>query len=519
MPTSTPSALPPTLPALGAPRPPTQGVRHRVGPKHLVLWLTLLAAVPGLALAQTAAHERATPLSTSFGFETVRLPGNERMGLLGGSLLLEAAPGWWLGPAVYGAASGERGGLFVGGAEMQRRWRFGSRQLVAGLFAGGGGGASAPVGGGLMLRPALTLLQDLGPLQAGLSWSQVRFPSGNIGSSQLGVVLAWDGVFRHADVGRAGAPVGDPGRSGVGVDRLLATVGSYRLRDGITPERRIGLIGGRLERRSDDGAWSWGLESAGAASGGAVGYMEVLGSVGWETAPLPDLAPGLRVGGRMALGLGGGGAVPTGGGPIAKAMLTLSARLSPTLSTGVELGTLRAGDTTLRAPHAQWWLAVELEPTRGGGSTGRLQRSEWTTTLQHYLRAPRLVGSTRPLETIGIKFSRHAGEFVYLTGQAHSAFAGGAGAYSIGLVGAGLSTASVARDWQAGIEALVGASGGGGVDTRGGALVQTVAWAGWQATPSSQWRLGVGALRSLRGPLSTPIVELAWSWSFAQAAP
>ncbi|MDP3086255.1 MAG: hypothetical protein Q8N44_21510, partial [Rubrivivax sp.] len=182
------------------------------------------------------------------------------------------------------------------------------------------------------------------------------------------------------------------------------------------------------------------------------------------------------------------------------------------LTAGVEFGALRAGDTALRAPAAQWWLAADLEPAPGG-TTGprRLERSEWVATLQQYTGAQRKDGSTRPLETIGIKFNRYSGAHLYLTGQAHSAFAGGAGAYSIGLIGAGVSTAPVARGWQVGVEALVGASGGGGVDTSGGGLVQSVAWAGWQATPASQWRIGVGGLRSMRGPLSTPVVELAWN--------
>ena len=511
------------------PSPSLSVVAHRCPARGLesvarTILLALSASLSMPASAQSGAHDRERPLAASLGFETVRLPGGERLGLVGGTLLLEAAPGWWLGPAAYGAASGERGGLFVGGVEVQRRWRFGPRQLVAGLYAGGGGGASAPVGGGLMLRPALTLLQDLGPLQAGLSWSHVRFPSGDIGSSQLGLVLAWDGQFRHADAGRAGAIGSDALRSGVGVDRLLATVGSYRLRDRGSPERRIGLVGGRLERFSDDGHWHWGLESAGAAAGSASGYMEILASAGWELAPLPQVLPGLRAGLRGAVGLGGGGAVPTAGGVIAKAALTLSARLTPTLATGIEVGTLRATDTALRAPTLQWWLALDLEPRRdpGAGSTpsqGGLQRSEWTAALQQYRGAQRLDGSRRPLETIGIKFNRYAGQHLYLTGQAHSAFAGGAGAYSIGLVGLGIASAPAASGWQAGAEALVGASGGGGIDTSGGALLQTLAWAGWQASPASQWRVGVGALRSLRGNLSTPIVELAWTWSFAQAAP
>jgi len=488
--------------------------RRRAAPA----WLALLACTASFgALGQSGGHDRAKPLSTLFGYETVTLPGNERMGLLGGSLLFETAPGWWFGPGVYGAASGERGGLFVGGAELQRRWRFGGTQLVAGFYAGGGGGAAAPVGGGLMLRPALTLLQDLGPLQAGLSWSHVRFPSGDIGSSQLGVVLAWDGEFRYADASRAGETVSDTRRSGVGVDQVVGTVGVYELKHGSTPDRRIGLVGGRLERRGADGRFYWGMEAAGAASGDAAGYMEILGSAGWD---LP-LGAGVRAGVRGALGLAGGGAVPTGGGAIGKAALTLSAQLSPTWSTGVEIGRMWGLDTSLYAPMAQWWLAAALEPTpdAGGSATGRLQRTEWTLALQHYTDAARRDGSSRPLDTVGLKLTRYSTENLYLTGQAHSAYGGGAGAYSIGLIGAGLATAAPVRGWQTGIEALIGASGGGGVDTSGGALVQGVAWAGWSNGSWGQWRVGLGALRSLKGNLSTPLLELAWTWPLAQSAP
>ena len=65
----------------------------------------------------------------------------ENMGLVGTTYLFELAPGWWAGPALYGAASGHRGGLLTWGAEVQRRWSIAQRwELVGGLYAGGGGG-------------------------------------------------------------------------------------------------------------------------------------------------------------------------------------------------------------------------------------------------------------------------------------------------------------------------------------------------------------------------------------------
>jgi hypothetical protein len=472
---------------------------------------------------QALAHDRSYPLSTTIGFESVAFPAGERMGLLGMSLLLNGGGAWWIGPAVYGAASGERGGLFVGGAELQYRWRLGPGQLVAGMFAGGGGGAAAPVGGGLMLRPALTWLHDFRPVQAGISASAVRFPSGDISSRQLGLVLAWDGTFRYADPVRAGAAAADTSRSGIGVDRLVGTVTTYALRDGRNPERRIGLVGARLVQDRADaplgGQWHWGVETAGAASGDAAGYMEVLGTLGWD---VPLTAQGdWRAGLRGALGLGGGGAVPTGGGGIAKAALNTAVQLTPTLATGIELGWLAALDTSLRAPTAQLWLSWALEPPPSGGGlrSGTIARTEWTTAIQHYAHGERRDGGDRALDTLGLKLNRFFGDHWYGTVQGHTAISGGAGAYGVGLVGAGVATSSQASPWRAGVEVMVGASGGGGVDSGGGSLAQALAWAGWTFMPDLELRIGAGVVRSKGGSLLSPIVELSISRGFGLMAP
>lgn len=129
------------------------------------------------------------PISFTLGIENLRLPGGENLGLAGGTLLFGIGGDWSLGPAVYGAATGQRGGFLVGGIALQRRFVLGQGfSVAADLFAGGGGGGAAPVGSGLMLRPAVTLYKDLTPsTQLGLSWSYVSFPSGQIDSAQLGL--------------------------------------------------------------------------------------------------------------------------------------------------------------------------------------------------------------------------------------------------------------------------------------------------------------------------------------------
>lgn len=482
----------------------------------------LVIATP-LAFAQdTGLRTASVPTSVMLGAERVRLPEGEHMGLVGATLLFDVGSDWGIGPAVYGAASGRRGGLFVGGVEVQKRWGLGrGRALAAGLFVGGGGGAGAPVGSGLMLRPALTLLQDLGrEWQAGLSWSSVRFPDGgNISSQQLGLVLAWRGDFRYFSGGTAGAPVAAGTPTGLGFDRMLITASRYRLKG--TPERSIGLIGARAERRSGTEGVVWGLEAAGASSGDAAGYMELFGTASWSFAPFEREVPTWRLGVRGAAGLGGGGAMPTGGGMLFKAALTTEISPRRGWTIGAEIGRVHGANGPLRAKQAQVWFGIDLEPALDGRSDidGRLVRAEWSATLQHHARSTRKDGSRRPLDTIGIKLNRYVGRNVYLSGQAHSAFGGGAGAYSIGLVGLGVANQSTSRT-RIGAELLVGAAGGGGVETSGGAIVQGMLWAGGKISQASEWRIGGGLVRSRgSGGLDSPVIELSWARAFDLGGP
>ena len=176
------------------------------------------------------------------------------------------------------------------------------------------------------------------------------------------------------------------------------------------------------------------------------------------------------------------------------------------------------GRNSLRGRLAQVWVGVDLEPGLDGrgNPSGHLVRTEWIGALQHHTRELRNNGARRALDTVGLKLNRYFGDWFYLSGQAHSAFAGGAGAYSVGLVGAGLAT-SARSPWRAGAEVLVGAAGGGGVQTAGGGIAQGLMWAGWSPSPDSEWRFGVGKMQPLHGGQGSPLVELSWSRSFGMA--
>ncbi len=480
--------------------------------------MLLALALPALSSAQAADGGLDTvPISFRLGIENVKLPGDELMGLASGTLLFGLGDDWWLGPAVYGAATGQRGGFLVGGIAIQRRVVLGSGwSLAAEMYAGGGGGAAAPVGSGLMLRPSLMVFKDLtASTQLGLSWSYVSFPSGQIDSAQIGLTLGWHSEFLSLRPGAQGAGTGQG--TGLGFDRMGALATVYDFRDG--SGRNIGLVGARADRRSAIEGLRWGLESSAAAQGDAAGYMEILGTVSYDIEPAPSALPGWTVGARGGLGVGGGGAVPTGGGFLGKLTATTAWRFTPGWTLGAELGGAASATGSFRAYQGQIWLAADLEPdpdARSAGAGDRV-RSEWVGALLHYDDAARVNGGSGSLDLIGLKLNRYMNDNLYLSGQAYSAFAGGAGGFSVGLVGAGLA-ASPAESVRVGAELLVGAAGGGGVQTAGGAVLQGQAWAGWSPFPQHEWRLGVGGVRSFSGALSSPIIELSWSRVFGMSA-
>jgi hypothetical protein len=485
-------------------------------------WLGLVAfAAAGSALAQSASTDPlvSTPSHIKLGIEKLKLPGDERMGLIGTSYLIGVGRGFAVGPAAYGAISGQRGGLFTVGFEAAWRGRIaGPLAVDLGYYAGGGGGGAAPVGGGLMLRPHADLLWDFGPFLAGLSLSQVRFPNGDIDSRQLGLVWSAKTNFRHVPRERIGQRSDMGGRSGIGFDRLHTVLGAYRPREGALRSSggalpsTIRFIGARVERALGQHAYV-GIEAAGAANEGVAGYAEYLGTAGAETTVWPDV---LTLGARVALGMGGGGDVDTGGGLLLKGGLYGTVRLTRELGLSLEGGYTRAPQGRFKAAHAAASLNWILDDPSDLTAPPRNTRTEWAAGVERY-RAARRDGTQRTLQAVTLKANRFVARHLYLSGQARSAYGGGAGGYTAGLVGVGVQ-APIAGRWHAGAEALIGAAGGGGVETDGGLIAQPNLYVGVDLGRSLSLRVGGGRIRSLRhGTLGATSVEAGLAFVFGVA--
>lgn len=462
------------------------------------------------------------PAQARITAERLKLPGDENLGLVGNSYLVDVGGGFSFGPEVLGAVSGKRGGLFSLGAELGYRQPLaGPLRVEAGVYAGGGGGGGITVRNGLVLRPHVDLLYDFGAYNIGVSWSRVRFVGTPVDSSQLGLVLSANTSFGYIPRDRMNIPVASIGRPGAGFDRVQAVFGVYQPRGehtrasgGKLPDS-LGYVGVRAER-AFNGISYWGLEANAGTKGGVTGYAEYLGTVGVETGIGDQI---LTVGSRLAIGMGGGGDVSTGGGLLGKASVYTAVRLTRDLAATVELGVTKAPQGDFKAVHGAASLMWIFDDAGNVFSPSRTTRTEFSTGIEQF-DAARRDGSTQRMRAIVLKGSRFIDQNLYVTGQAHSAYEGNAGGYAAGLFGFGWQTplgGPKGPTWYVGLEALSGAGGGGGVDVRGGALVQGNAYVGFDLGSSTSVRINAGKLRSQRGRVDSTVVDVALVFSFGLA--
>jgi hypothetical protein len=173
----------------------------------------------------------------------------------------------------------------------------------------------------------------------------------------------------------------------------------------------------------------------------------------------------------------------------------------------------------MRGTRAELSLATDFEPEAMPGTLGRtgtVKRVEWAGALQQVHAVRRKDGSSESLQTMGLQLNWWLSPNAYLTGQTHSAFRGDAGAYSQGLLGAGIATAAPGAWAQVGAELLAGGAGGGGVQSLSGAMAQAMLWFGWMPSGDGPHaRLAIGA-ESSRGGSSSPVIALSWVVPFGQ---
>ena len=428
-----------------------------------------LLATIAFIVAATPGYADRPKLEFRLGVDYLQLEQSAITGLNGMSVLYSFDQGYYAGASIYSAALGSGGGFFVGG------WEIGKHTLItdtlfwdASIFVGGGGGASQVSGDGLMLRPQIHAGYDFGAyrLGAGASWVSV---SGS-GISTPGFALTFTRALNLELI--SGHPTSGYNLvNGVRVSALTPIMRSYfpvnSQKRGGSNLQTMHLIGGEISFSSEDSSEAF-IQANGVVAGDAEGYADwILGKRYFlDVAPFEFFVD-------FGAGIGGGGAVDTGGGLIASANVGVQVNAFENLDLEFGLGALTSlnGDFLALTPSARASLSFGSGASIADNpETVHWQVSTGLTQLiisEDFRKHGATSGGAPAL--INVDIDVFVLENLYFTGQAYTAVTGDAGGFQIGMFGLGYRYPVAGRLSLSG-EVLLGAAGGAGVDTRGGLL-------------------------------------------------
>jgi len=465
-------------------------------------------------------------------YDALTLPSDETLGVFGTNYLLNFDNSY-LGLGVYSAVDGVRGGFFTGGVELGHQLDLVSGfSLDGGLFIGGGGGGSAPQGGGLMLRPHLSVVKDLGGANIGLGVSKVKFPNGGIDSDQLNLQLdiPFGFVYKGADANKSdnndilSLSSNNSIRVGWKDHYMATTYQRYLLGDGVNDTSGLlmtsdmDLVGFEYGTKFAKDYYGY-IETAGSGSSGTDGFAELLGGIGYSKALGRNFGFNIKI----ALGAAGGGGVDTGGGLIHKQSIGLYARPFDKIALTAEVGRVAAFDGGFKANTVKVGLQYPFKLLATGDNIRKASNYDYTidglwgvrAINQTYLGSVNLrkSGAENAVQLLGIKFDRYLDNDTYLTGQALAAYKGRAGGYAVGLIGIGQEF-DLTNKISLLAEISAGVAGGGGINTGAGAIVQPMLGLNYQLNADVSLQASIGTLKSIKNGGDTNVVEFGIRYQF-----
>ena len=270
------------------------------------------------------------------------------------------------------------------------------------------------------------------------------------------------------------------------------------------------LLGGELTFGNDPNRESF-LQASGVVHGDAEGYADwILGQrYLWQVAPFTLFAD-------FGAGIGGGGAVDTGGGLVVAANVGAKVNIVERLDLSFTVGAISSvnGDFLALTPSLKASLAFGSRATspssvRWQAGTGAMQ----LLTTPDFRKAGN--PSTASPALIYTDLDVFLTKGIYLTGQAYTAATGDAGGFQIGLVGLGY-TKVVSGDLALSAELLLGSAAGAGVNAKGGLVGGYRFEADYKLSEAVSASFGVGQLQTLQsGGLHPGTVSLGLKFPIA----
>jgi hypothetical protein len=463
-------------------------------------------------------------------YQSIKMPDGERnMGFSGVHYNLDIGKLFYSGFGFYGSVSGERGGFFTLGVNAGLKTKLINNLLFdAGVHLGGGGGASAPDGGGAMFLGHANLVYQFPKFDAFAGYGYVNFfDVGAIRSNHLNFGIRVPLCVNYTDFSNIEQRISYQANQQTPWNREskklgimlhfnnLSPKGKSKTTDGNSLDgKTMRLVGVEINSYFNKNNFFF-AKADGGYSGIRGGYMDILLGAGHQFSFNADRT---AISAKFGIGAGGGGGVDTKGGFLIYPDLSLTHKIHKNFNIQINKGFLMTPNSEFYS--STFGIGLLYNVGQGGfkynkGETFEeavFKGLEITAAQEIYFKAKREAGSVRDMQQILLQLNYYINKHIFLAGQTAFANFGDAGAYAEGTFGIGASTGNKFKAFG---QVLAGGSGGGGIDVGEGLIIKPSVGLQYQLLPVLDLKSSVGRVKAVGGNLSNTFANIGLTYKIA----
>lgn len=438
----------------------------------------------------------------------------------------------YAGLGFYGAVGGIRGGFFTLGLNAGIQYNITDKLFLdSGFHFGGGGGASAPDGGGAFILPHFNLGYNFKYFSLTAGWSYINFfDGGTINNHQYYAVLQIPLNFNYSDSKAKERSYSfedlknsDWNTKSSRVSLMvhlnnLSVKGDSQFSTGESIKGRTIRLAGFEFISFLNKNWLFFVRADGAFNGIPAGYMDIFLGGGYHLSMNKNRT---NIQAKFGVGAGGGGGVDTKGGFLIYPDISLEQKLFDNFYATINKGFLMSPDSHFLSSTLGFGLKyyVDKEGISSDFKATKSFKFKGVQTIikqDWYIDASRNGGFDQDMHQISLQINVFLNKYIYAAGQTSFANFGDAGAYAEGIVGLGAESNKFLNNTVSIYGQLLGgAAGGGGISTGQGLIVKPSFGVDVKLLNNLSLRGGLGYVKARGGQLSSVFANFGINYNIS----
>ena len=454
------------------------------------------------------------------------------MGMMGLHYQIPLTKWLYTGAGMYGAVTGDQGGLFTLGIELGiNKQLYKNLYFDANFHFGGGGGYRYLVNDGGFVNPNIGLQYKKRAFSFGVQYSHVNFYSGAMNSNSVSFFVEIPSILRFADYNEAHKKFinNDLTKDGFWKRPAIKNIQQLRFdffnpignskKDNGTPlTETLYVLGFEYQKYLGENTFIFAHTDA-IYKGLRAGFMDLFFGAGYH----PYQSNSINIFTKLAAGAAGGRVAPEGGFMIYPST-GVDVKVSKNLALSGHAGYYRAVVGDLEA--FTYGFGVKYLSNNGGVDTTNQDTSLKTKGItlsvenQSYFNVSKTDDPDNlllvDLQLLALQFNYDLSKNFYLLGEAGFTYSGRSGGYAHGVTGLGLKTTDFLKNkLTIFTEIAIGAAGGAGVDTGEGIVIRPTAGFNYNINKNFSLTASGGKFYAPFGEVNSTNINIGLNFSFA----